>query len=104
MMEELNAYRDVQVGAADRNVHASCRAVLRRYMTFEPVVVEQEGARVTVEPGTAPAMVKVVGNAAGRPPYEGIVRHRGWLVSRIDLPPAPAGARYVVAPAEVEVP
>jgi hypothetical protein len=103
-MEDLSAYGDEQVGAAVRNVHASCRDVLRRYMTFEPVVVEQEGARVTVEPGTDPAMVKVVGNAAGRPPYEGIVRHRGWLVSRIDLPPAPAGARYVVAPAEVEVP
>jgi hypothetical protein len=104
LMEDLSAYGDEQVGAAVRNVHASCRDVLRRYMTFEPVVVEQEGARVTVEPGTDPAMVKVVGNAAGRPPYEGIVRHRGWLVSRIDLPPAPAGARYVVAPAEVEVP
>ena len=104
LMEDLSAYGDAQVGAAVRNVHSNCREVLRRYMTLEPVVVEEEGARVTVEPGTDPAMVKVVGNAAGRPPYEGIVRHRGWLVSRIDLPPAPAGASHVVAPAEIEVP
>jgi hypothetical protein len=104
LMEDLSAYGDAQVGAAVRNVHSSCREVLRRYMTLEPVVVEEEGARVTVEPGTDPAMVKVIGNAGGRPPYEGIVRHRGWLVSRIDLPPTPAGARHVVAPAEIEVP
>ena len=104
LMEDLSAYGDEQIGAAVRNVHASCRDALRRYMTLEPVVGEAEGARVTVEPGTDPAMVKVIGNAAGRPPFQGIVRHRGWLVSRIQLPPAPAGARYVVAPAEVEVP
>jgi hypothetical protein len=104
LMEDLSAYGDEQVGAAVRNVHANCREALRRYLTLEPVVAEDEGARVTVEPSTDPAMVKVFGNAAGRPPYEGVVRHRGWLVSRIALPPAPAGARYVVAPAEVEVP
>jgi hypothetical protein len=58
---------------------------------------------VTVEPGTDPAMVKVIGTAAGRPPFQGVVRHRGWLISRIDLPPQPPTARHVVAPAEVEV-
>lgn len=103
LMEDLGAYGDEQVGAAVRTVHANCRQALQRYLTLEPVVAEEEGARVTVEPGTDPAMVKVIGNAAGRPPFQGVVRHRGWQVSRIDLPAAPPAARHVVAPAEVEI-
>lgn len=104
LMEDLATYGDAQVGAAVRSVHANCRVALQRHLTLEPVVAETEGARVTVEAGTDPAMVKVVGRAAGRPPFQGIVRHRGWLLSRLDLPPAPPTDRYVIAPAEVEVP
>jgi hypothetical protein len=102
-MEDLSPYADEQVGAAVRTVHANCRQALQRYLMLEPVVAETEGSRVTVEPGTDPAMVKVLGNAAGRPPYQGVVRHRGWLVSRVTLPPVTAAAQYVIAPAEVEV-
>jgi hypothetical protein len=48
-------------------------------------------------------MVTVIGNA-GRPPFQGVVRHRGWVVSRMDMPPTPPSGRDVVAPAEIEVP
>jgi len=48
--------------------------------------------------------VKLVGNVGSQASYRGTVRHRGWRVGRVALPPlAPAHARFVVAPAEVEV-
>ncbi|MGH9309536.1 MAG: DUF2760 domain-containing protein, partial [Vicinamibacterales bacterium] len=76
---------------------------LGRYVTLEPVVLDEEGRAITIEPGTDPARVKVVGNVAGAPPYRGVIRHRGWNAARIDLPPLPATGRTIVAPAEIEV-
>ena len=103
LMEDLAAYGDAQIGAAARDVHAGCRTVLTRYLSSSPVVDEEEGQRLTVERGTDPARIKVVGNVAGEPPYTGVVRHRGWRATRVDLPPLPSAGSPFVAPAEVEV-
>jgi hypothetical protein len=103
LMEDLAAYPDAQVGAAVRDVHAGCRAVLTRYATLGPVINDEEGQTVTVARGTDAASVKVIGHAAGEPPYRGVLRHRGWEVSRLELPPLAATGRTIVAPAEVEI-
>jgi hypothetical protein len=35
----------------------------------------------------------------------GVLRHRGWRATAVNLPPLPEGsARAVIAPAEVEIP
>ena len=103
LMEDIAAYSDTQIGAAVRDVHAGCRAALTRYASLAAVINDAEGSTVTVERGTDPASVKVVGNVAGEPPYRGVLRHRGWDVVKIELPPLPATGRTIVAPAEVEV-
>lgn len=103
LMEDLTAYADAQIGAAVRDVHAGCRESLRRYLTLEPVIDDEEGQQVTVESGMDPARVRVIGNVAGAPPFNGVLRHRGWDATRIELPPLPSAARTVIAPAEVEV-
>jgi hypothetical protein len=103
LMEDLAAYPDAQIGAAVRDVHAGCRQTLSKYLTLDPVVDDEEGKPITVERGTDPARVKVVGNVTGTPPLRGIVRHRGWEATRLDLPPLPATGRTIIAPAEVEV-
>ena len=103
LMEDLAAYPDPQVGAAARDVHAGCRAALTRYLTLAPVMDDEEGQPVTVERGSDPASVKVTGPVAGDPPYRGVLRHRGWTVTRTELPPLPASGRTIIAPAEVEV-
>jgi hypothetical protein len=103
LMEDLSAYQDAQVGAAVRDVHRGCREALDKYATLAPVMDLEEGSTVTVERDSEPARVKVVGNMAGAPPYRGVLRHRGWEVTRLALPPLPATGRTVVAPAEVEV-
>ena len=104
LMEDLAGYPDAQVGAAVRDVHASCRASLSRYVTLAPVLTDGEGASVLVDRGADAARIKVVGNVGGAPPYRGVLRHRGWDATRVELPPLPAAFRTVVAPAEVEVP
>jgi Domain of unknown function (DUF2760) len=103
LMEDVAPYDDAQIGAAVRDVHAGCRQVLQRYVTLAPVLETQEGGTVTIQAGTDPAMIKVIGNA-GHPPFSGLLRHRGWIASRVDLPPIPPTGRFVIAPAEVEVP
>ncbi len=103
LLEDLGTYGDAQVGAAVRDVHAACRGVLTRYLSIAPVVDEEEGEAATVDRGADPARIKVVGNVALGPPYRGIVRHRGWEVTRMDLPPAPSSGRSILAPAEIEV-
>jgi hypothetical protein len=103
LMEDLAAYPDAQVGAAVRDVHAGCRAVLTRYATLGPVMNDEEGQTVTIARGTDAASVKVIGHAAGEPPYRGVLRHRGWEVSRLELPPLAATGRTIIAPAEVEI-
>jgi hypothetical protein len=103
LMEDLTPYQDAQVGAAVRDVHRGCREAIDRYASLTPVLDLEEGSTVTVERDSEPARIKVVGNVAGAPPYRGTLRHRGWEVSRLALPPLPATGRAVVAPAEVEV-
>lgn len=103
VMEDLAAYQDAQIGAAARDVHAGCRQMLSRYVTLAPVLAGDEGQTVTIDRDTDPSRIKVVGNVAGQPPYTGILRHRGWEVTRIALPPLPGTGRSILAPAEVEV-
>ncbi len=103
LMEELGSYPDAQIGAAVRRVHADSRHALQQYLTLEPVLQGEEGGPVTVDAKIDSARLKLIGNVAGQPPFAGILRHRGWLVSRVDLPPLSPSARQVVAPAEVEI-
>ena len=103
LMEDLAGYADAQVGAAVRDVHTSCRASLARYVTLEPVLHDSEGAVVTLGGAADPARVKVIGHVTGAAPLRGVLRHRGWEATRLELPPLPAGIRTVVAPAELEV-
>ena len=103
--EDITPYQDAQIGAAVRELHASCRKALAQYVTLEPVIDGEEDSPVTVEEGFDPAAVKLVGNVTGRPPLRGLLRHRGWRVAQINLPSLPpeGAGRKVVAPAEVEI-
>ena len=103
--EDIAPYQDEQIGAAVRELHANCRKALAQYVTLEPVIDGEEDRPVTVEAGFDPASVKLVGNVTGRPPLRGLLRHKGWRVTGINLPTLPpqGTGRAVVAPAEVEI-
>lgn len=102
LMEDIAAYADAQIGAAVRDVHTGCRQVLERYVTLEPVFQQDEGATVRLDGSADPARVKIVGTAGTA--VSGVLRHRGWIARQMDLPQMPPGSRFVIAPAEIDVP
>jgi hypothetical protein len=104
LREDITTYADAQVGAAVRNIHASCRKVLDEHLLLEPVRAEDEGAKVAIQDGFDPSTIRLTGKVSGKPPFRGILRHRGWRTRRVELPTDPIGQDpSIVAPAEVEI-
>ena len=104
LTENISAYPDAQLGAAVRTIHETCRQVLDHYVKLEPILNSEEDQPVTVQVGFDPAAIKLFGNMAGEPPVRGVLRHKGWRVKEMNLPPLAQGVgRLVVAPAEVEL-
>lgn len=102
--ENLSAYSDADIGAAARVVHEGCARVLREHFTIEPVRVEAEGARLTLEEGFDAASVRLTGNVVGQAPFKGTLSHRGWRATKVQLPQlAEKHDARVLAPAEVEL-
>jgi hypothetical protein len=105
LAEDISRYPDAQLGAAVRTIHETCRKALDQYVKLEPIVNSEEDQPVTVEAGFDPAAFKLIGNVAGEPPVRGFLRHKGWRVRELNLPPLPqAAGRMVIAPAEIELP
>lgn len=104
LAENISPYPDAQLGAAARTIHESCRKVLEQYVKLEPILNSDEDQPVTVQSRFDPAAIKLLGNVTGQTPIRGVLRHKGWQVKDVNLPPLPQGSgRMVVAPAEVEI-
>jgi hypothetical protein len=104
LAEDVSVYPDAQLGAAVRTIHETCRLALEHYVKLEPILNSEENQPVTVQAGFDPATIKLIGNVAGEPPVRGVLRHKGWRVKEVNLPPLPqAAGRMVVALAEVEL-
>jgi hypothetical protein len=102
--ENLDAYEDAQIGAAVREIHTTCRRVVEKRLSLEPVIQSMEGDEVTVEAGFDPGSIKLVGNVSGEPPFTGVLRHRGWRAGRMEMPTFSGDQEPgVIAPAEVEI-
>jgi len=105
LQESLEGYNDAQIGAAARDVHRDCAAVLRRMFALEPVLAETEGAVVEVPSGYDTGVYRLTGNVTGQPPFRGTMIHHGWRATACQVP-AFSGSRegaLVVAPAEIEL-
>lgn len=104
LKEEIVGYTDAQVGAAVRSIHAQCRECLEEFVTLRPLLSEDEGAVITIPKGYDPSVIKVIGRVKGEPPYQGVLRHKGWKAHKESLPKTTIqGERSVVCPAEIEV-
>jgi hypothetical protein len=102
-MEDITPYSDDQVGAAVRSLHDQSRDALGRYVKLEPVIDGVEGS-FTKLASVDPATVKLVGNVPPTPPPGGVLRHKGWRCTSIELPKLTGKQNaQIVAPAEVEI-
>jgi hypothetical protein len=103
--EDIDALPDAHIGAAVRDIHRQCQKSLHEYLALEPVMSAAEDERVTVAPDFDPASIRLTGNVNGAPPFQGVIKHRGWRVKEARLPALPAtrSDTSVLSPAEVEV-
>lgn len=102
--QDVATFSDADVGTAARVVHEGCRRALRQHVKIVVSCKEEEGASLEVEPGFDPNRMKLTGNVAGKGPWRGTVRHRGWIADEVSLPePMPGHDAAALAPAEVEL-
>ncbi|MBN1603998.1 MAG: DUF2760 domain-containing protein [Chitinispirillaceae bacterium] len=106
LMEPIDTYSDAQIGAAVRDVHRDCKSVLDRVCAPHPISENEEGKQVTVPAGFDPSFYRLSGNVTGKPPFNGVVRHRGWNATRLELPQWQGSdeSATIIAPVEVELP
>jgi hypothetical protein len=106
LMEDIAAYSDDQVGAAVRSVHADAKASLARHVTLTPVIDGVEGTNQKLDGSKAPDpnRIKLIGNvpASGKA-AGGLLRHRGWQATAINLPVIGKQDVSIIAPAEIEI-
>jgi hypothetical protein len=103
LMENLSAYDDQQIGASVRDIQVKSQATIKKHLTLEPVMAQEEGSSVTVPAGFDPSSVRLVGNVSGQPPFHGTLQHAGWRVKAVNLPKPEGQDEFVLMPAEVEL-
>jgi hypothetical protein len=104
IQQDIAEFDDGDIGAAARVVHEGCRQALRQNAAIEPIFAAPEDSTVEIEAGFRAAELKLTGKVGGKPPYRGVLKHRGWRITKLDLPTAALGHdASVVAPAEIEL-
>ncbi len=105
LKEDLSSYTDDQVGAAARAIQRDSAKVLDRFFALQPIVADEEGAKVNVPAGFNAARYRLTGNVTGEPPFTGTLQHHGWEATMCELPQFTGSdsAAKTVAPAEVEI-
>ncbi|MBC2704173.1 DUF2760 domain-containing protein [Desulfobacula sp.] len=102
--EDLSLYDDEQIGAAVRSIHEDCKKTIKKYIDPKPVIDNEEGEMVTIEPGFDIDSIKLVGNISGEPPFEGVLKHRGWKAGKKEIPKlSDIQDAAIIIPAEVEI-
>jgi hypothetical protein len=105
VLEDVTGASDEQIAAAVRAMQPIWQRTLREHLVLEPVRTEPEGSTVEVPAGFDPSAVLLTGNVTGQPPFRGVLKHPGWRVREVKLPPLPQGQdEFVIMPAEVELP
>lgn len=106
LKEPIDNYNDAQIGAAVRDIHRDCGAVIHRVFDIQPLVDNDEGSSLTVVSGFDPEQFRLTGNVSGNPPYQGYVRHHGWRAAKVELPVwnGSEESADIIAPVEVELP
>ena len=102
--EDLSLYDDEQIGAAVRSIQEDCKKTIKKYIDAKPVIDTEEGEIVRIEPGFDIDSIKLVGNISGEPPFEGVLKHRGWKAGKKEIPKlSDIQDAGIIIPAEVEI-
>ncbi len=104
LQEDLEMYEDEQIGTAVRTIHGSCKKILKKSLSMQPIIAGDEGEAFTVENGFDPDAIKLTGQVTGDPPFKGTIRHKGWRTQTLEMPDLSAiKDPTIICPAEVEI-
>ncbi len=104
LQQDVASFSDEDIGAAARVVHDGCRRTLQAHAELSRVLPDEEGKRVKVPANFDASRIKLTGDVSGSGPFEGVLRHGGWSVQKLQLPKIVGQQDMrVVAPAEVEI-
>lgn len=103
--EEIDSYEDAQIGAAVRNIHENCKKAIVKNLLPKAIINEKEGEQITIQQNFDSVSIKLTGNVTGEPPFQGVVRHRGWKAGKLDKPVLSSSVHdsKIITPAEVEI-
>lgn len=102
--EDLSLYEDEDIGAAVRSIQEDCKKTIAKYLALKPVIDKTEGEEILVEEGFDPDAIKLTGNVTGKPPFKGLLRHRGWKAGKREIPKlSDVVDASIIVPAEVEM-
>ncbi|MBT3387935.1 MAG: DUF2760 domain-containing protein [Desulfobacula sp.] len=102
--EDLSLYNDEQIGATVRSIQEDCKKTIKKYIDVKPVLDAEEGETIKIEPGFDIDAIKLVGNVSGEPPFEGVLKHRGWKAGKKEIPKlSDIQDSGIIIPAEVEI-
>lgn len=104
LTEDMDGFSDDEIGTAARVVHRGARNALKAHFEIEPVRDEAEDSTITIET-LDPKEVRLTGNVTGDAPFTGTLTHRGYRVTKVDLPKLTEDHDMsVLARAELELP
>src|SRR5262245_11488947 len=104
LQQDVTGYTDEEVGAAARVVHGGCRKALFQFFEIAPATNGAEGSPMTVPTGFDAQRIRLTGNVSGRAPFNGTLKHHGWIVTSVHMPSISDSLDpRVIAPAEVEL-
>ena len=104
LQEDLTPYSDDQVGAASHKVHDDCRSTLAKLFAIQPIRSEEESSTVEVPKDFDSRAIRITGRPTGTPPYQGVLIHRGWQATAVNLPQRNTSQNpNILCPAEIEV-
>ena len=85
LQEDISGFDDAQIGAAVRQIHLGSRKVLEEHFSLIPVINTPENENVIVQENYDPSEITLVGEHPEVGPYTGILQHKGWQASKIEL-------------------
>jgi hypothetical protein len=104
LMENVGELEDAQVGAVCKRIHKDLSRVTGQFLGIEAVCGSAEGECVQIEEGYSPAEFQLSGDLDQKPPFEAVLKHKGWRVQSLTLPKRPrADQGKILQPALVHV-
>lgn len=102
LQENIDDYDDEQVGAAVRQIHKSCGKALAEHFGISRIADSQEGAEFVLRQDYSPTEYKIIGNPPTAQPLKGILVHKGWRATALNLPELTGtGTKNVIQQAEI---